>query len=87
MIGRNRNGGRLVYKPMGTLSATSYTYDGTAKKPTVTVKDGTTTIQTSEYTLTCVNNVKVGTGTVKVADKSGGNYTLTATSKTFTIKK
>ncbi|MCC8049879.1 MAG: MBG domain-containing protein, partial [Clostridiales bacterium] len=66
-----------------TLSATSYTYDGTAKKPTATVKvNGTTLTSGTDYTVSYSNNTNVGTATVTITGK--GNYTGTAT-KTFTI--
>ena len=67
-----------------TLSETSYTYDGTAKEPTVTVKDGETTIPTTEYTVSYSNNTNVGTATVTINDVEGGNYTVSG-STTFTI--
>lgn len=42
------------------LGTTEYTYDGTAKQPSVTVKfDTETTIDASEYTVAYVNNVNV----------------------------
>ena len=42
------------------LGTTEYTYDGTAKQPSVTVKFNTeTTIDASEYTVAYVNNVNV----------------------------
>ncbi len=68
-----------------TLSASSYTYDGTAKKPTVTVKNGSTTLKSgTDYTVAYKNNTNAGTATVTITGK--GSYTGTA-SKTFTIKK
>ncbi|MCD8385129.1 MAG: Ig-like domain-containing protein, partial [Clostridiales bacterium] len=68
-----------------TLSATSYTYNGTARKPTVTVKDGSTTlIGGTDYTVAYSDNTNAGTATVTVTGK--GNYTGTAT-VTFTINK
>ena len=63
-----------------------YVYDGTAKTPTVTVKDGNTTIPESEYTVTISNNTQAGTATVTVTDKDGGNYTVSGTT-TFNIQK
>lgn len=69
-----------------TLSKTSYTYSGSACTPTVTVKDGTTVIPASEYTVTYSNNVNVGTATVTVSDNEGGNYEVIG-SATFTIGK
>lgn len=64
------------------LSATSYTYNGSAKKPTVTLKNGSTTISNSNYTVSYSNNVNVGTATVKITGK--GNYSGSIT-KTFKI--
>ena len=56
------------------LSVTSYTYDGKAKTPGVTVKDGTKTlVNGTDYTVKYSNNVNVGTATVTVTGK--GNYT------------
>lgn len=66
-----------------SLSATSYIYNGKAKKPTITVKDSNgKKISSSNYTVTYSNNTKIGTANVKVTFK--GNYTGTI-SKTFTI--
>ena len=75
---------KTVSSPTITLSETSYTYDGNAKEPTVTVKDGETTIPSSEYTVSYSNNTNVGTATVTITDKDGGNYTVSG-STTFTI--
>lgn len=66
-----------------TLSSSSYTYSGTAKKPTVTVKlNGTTLTKNTDYTVSYSNNTNAGTATVTVTGT--GNYTGTVT-KTFTI--
>ena len=66
-----------------TLGTTSYTYDGTEKRPSVTVKDGSTTlISGTHYTVSYSNNVDIGTATVTITGK--GNYAGTVT-KTFTI--
>jgi methionine-rich copper-binding protein CopC len=72
----------------------SYTYDGSAKKPTVVVKDGSTVIgkpddvtgENDEYNVIYTNNVDAGTATVNITDKTGGNYTVTG-SATFVIVK
>lgn len=62
----------------------SYTYDGKAKKPTVKVFDSQgKLLKKSNYTVTYLNNVKVGKATVTIKFK--GNYTGTI-KKTFTIK-
>ncbi len=66
------------------LSATSYIYNGKAKTPSVTVKDGKTTLKKgTDYTVTYKNNTKPGKATVTIKGK--GNYAGTIT-KTFTIK-
>ena len=75
---------KTVSSPTITLSQTSYTYDGTAKEPTVTVKDGETTISPEEYIVGYSNNTNVGTATVTITDKEGGNYNVSG-STTFTI--
>ncbi len=73
----------IYYPKTITLSATKYTYDGKAKKPTVTVKDSNgKTISSSNYTVTYSANTNVGKATAKVTFK--GNYSGTV-SKTFTI--
>ena len=67
-----------------TLATTTYTYDGTAKEPAVTVKDGSTTLTLNTYyTVTYSNNTNVGTATVTITMK--GNYSGTIT-KNFTIE-
>ncbi|MCC8061088.1 MAG: YDG domain-containing protein [Clostridiales bacterium] len=67
----------------------TYEYDGTEKKPDVTVKDVNTVISPDEYTVEYSDNVDSGTATVKISDaKTGsdtGNYTLGDASTTFTI--
>jgi len=75
---------KTVSAPTITLSPESYTYDGSAKQPTVTVKDGTTVISADEYTVSYSNNTNAGTATVTVTDKTGGNYAVSG-EKTFTI--
>jgi hypothetical protein len=74
----------IYYPKTITLSATAYTYDGKAKKPTVTVKDSNAkTISSSNYTVTYASGCKnVGSYTVKITFK--GNYSGNVT-KTFTI--
>ena len=65
------------------LSATSYTYDGKAKKPAVTVTSGNKTVSSAYYTVTYTNNVKVGTATVTVKGK--GIYQKCSAKATFKI--
>lgn len=76
-----------------TLSAQSYAYTGTAKKPSVTVKlNGTTLKSGTDYTVSYKNNTNAGTATVTVTGKGayGGtaskNFAITAASlSNFTI--
>ena len=68
-----------------TLDPTEYIYDGTAKTPAVTVKDGETVlVEDTDYELAFTNNVNAGTATVTATGK--GNYSGTA-STTFAINK
>ena len=73
------------------IESTSYTYDGTAKTPTVTVTDSglasggsKVLVQGKDYTVTYKNNINAGEGTVIITGE--GNYTGTV-EKTFTIGK
>ena len=77
--------GKTITNANITLADTSnYTYDGSAKKPTVTVKDGNTTLtKDTDYTVSYSDNTNAGTATVTVSGK--GNYGGTKTT-TFTIK-
>ncbi len=68
------------------LSSASYTYNGSTKKPTVTVTDANgKAIAASNYTVTYSNNVKAGTAKATVTFK--GNYYTGTKSLTFTINK
>ena len=63
-----------------TLSEELYNYNGTAQKPTVTVKDGTKDLtQGTDYTVVYCDkdNISIGTKTVRVTGK--GNYADTKT--------
>lgn len=66
-----------------TLSPASYTYDGTAKTPSVTVKlNDKTLVFNTDYTVSYSNNIKVGNAAVTVTGK--GRYTGSKTAG-FTI--
>ena len=68
------------------ITIASATYDGTAKEPAVTVKDGTTTIPASAYSVSYADNVNASANakvTVTIAS-TNANYAGTA-EKTFTI--
>ncbi len=68
------------------LSYTSKIYTGSALKPTVTVKNGSSTVNSSYYSISYTNNIKIGTATVTIKAKDG-NYPYSGTVKTnFTIK-
>ena len=58
--------------PTIVLSKNSFTFNGAAQKPTVTVKDGTTTIPAASYKATVASGKDVGKYSVKVELK--GNY-------------
>ena len=75
---------KSVTAPTIELATSAIVYDGTAKEPGVTVKDGTTTIPASEYTVSYSNNTNAGTATITITDKDGGNYAVSG-STTFTI--
>lgn len=63
------------------------TYKPTGVEPTVKVKDDKgNVISPSEYTVTYTDNTAVGTATVTITDKVGGNYTVNG-STTFEITK
>lgn len=69
-----------------SLSKSSYTYTGVEIKADVTVTWNKITVPGSEYTVSYSSNKNVGTATVTVKDKEGGNFTVSG-SKTFTISK
>ncbi len=75
---------KTVNNPPVALEKTYYFYDGKAKTPAVSVLDGQTVIPASEYTVGYSNNTNVGTATVTITDKDGGNYTVSG-SATFEI--
>lgn len=67
------------------LSCSSYTYDGKAKKPTVTVRlGGKKLVKGTHYTVSYKGNTKAGAATVTIRGK--GAYTGTGT-KTFKIAR
>ena len=67
-----------------SISSAAYTYNKKAKKPSVTVKNGSQTLASGrDFAVSYSKNVKVGTGTVTVTGK-GSHYTGTV-KKTFKI--
>ncbi len=72
--------------PVVTLAETSYTYDGTAKKPAATVKDGAVTLTKNvDYTVSYPSG-RINAGKYTVTVKLKGNYAGTGTAS-FTINK
>ena len=68
-----------------TLSATSFTYDGTVQKPTVTVEDGSTTLTSgTHYDLTWAGGDSKAVGSYTVTITGKGNYTGSVV-KTYVI--
>ncbi len=76
---------KVVLTPTITL-ANEYTYSGSDIEPEVSsVKDGETTIATSEYTVSYSNNINAGTeAVVTITDNPGGDFIIFG-STTFTI--
>ena len=68
-----------------TLEKDSFIYDGTAKKPGVTVKVDKTTIPAEEYIVSYKDSINAGTATVTITEKAGGNYKIGSVSKKYTI--
>ena len=84
------NTGKLTIVPKNmaeltvTLSANTFTYNGTAQKPTPTViYNQKTLIVGTDYDVVYTNNINAGTATITLTGK--GNFTGTL-SKTFTIQ-
>lgn len=69
-----------------TAEPSEFTYDGTAKTPGITVKDGAETlVKDTDYTITNESATNAGTYVVDVTGK--GNYAGTNSSVSWTIKK
>ena len=74
-----------ISKAAVTLEETSYTYDGSAKTPAVTVNlDGKTLVLNTDYSVSYNNNIEVGTADVSISGM--GNYSGSVTTN-FTITK
>lgn len=77
---------KVVYAPDISFVDNVFVYNGTAKEPEVTVKDGQLLIPESEYNISYVSNVNAGEAKVVVSDEEGGNYILSGFAA-FTISK
>ncbi|MBR3165021.1 MAG: FIVAR domain-containing protein [Lachnospiraceae bacterium] len=69
-----------------TVDPAAYVYDGSAKKPGVTVKLNGEVLSAQNYTVSYSNNVNAGTAQAVVTAKAGTHYAGTA-SGTFMIGK
>ncbi len=77
---------KVVDKPVIVVSEPTFVYDGEAKCPSVTVKDGETVIPATEYVVTYESNVNAGDAKVIITDVEGGNYIVSGEAP-FTIMK
>ena len=65
-----------VANPEIVVEEGPHDYTGSQVTPKITLKDGTVVIPESEYTVSFSDNISIGTATVIVSNKSGGNYLL-----------
>lgn len=75
---------KVLTNPTIILAEDEFVYDGSAKEPAITVKDGDVVVSADEYVVTYSSNTNAGTASVTVSDKAGGDYQVNG-SKTFTI--
>ena len=75
---------RVLTNPTIILAEDEFVYDGSAKEPAITVKDGDVVVSADEYEVTYSSNTNAGTASVTVSDKADGDYEVNG-SKTFTI--
>lgn len=76
---------KVLTNPTIILAEEELVYDGSAKEPAITVKDGDVIVSNDEYVVTYSNNTNAGTASVTVSDKANGDYQVNDGSKTFTI--
>lgn len=76
---------KVLTNPTIILAEEELVYDGSAKEPAITVKDGDVVVSNDEYVVTYSNNTNAGTASVTVSDKANGDYEVSDGSKTFTI--
>ena len=70
---------KTVNSLTNSISPTSYIYDGNAKTPTETVKDGNTSLtKNTDYTIVFTNNTNVGEATATITGKNAYNSTTKA---------
>ena len=75
---------KVLTNPTIIFAEDDFIYDGSAKEPAITVKDGDVVVSADEYVVTYSSNTNAGTASITVSDKAGGDYQVNG-SKTFTI--
>lgn len=65
---------KVLTNPTIILAEDEVVYDGSAKEPAITVKDGDVVVSADEYVVTYSNNTNAGTASVTVSDKANGDY-------------
>ena len=75
---------KVLTNPTIILAEDEFVYDGSAKEPAITVKDGDVVVSADEYEVTYSSNTNAGTASVTVSDKADGDYEVNG-SKTFTV--
>lgn len=76
---------KVLTNPTIILVEDEFVYDGSAKEPAITVKDGDVVVNADEYVVTYSNNTNAGTASVTISDKADGDYQVNDGSKNFTI--
>ena len=76
---------KVLTNPTIILAEDELVYDGSAKEPAITVKDGDVVVSADEYVVTYSNNTNAGTASVTISDKADGDYQVNDGSKNFTI--
>ena len=76
---------KVLTNPTIILAEDEFVYDGSAKEPAITVKDGDVDVSADEYVVTYSNNTNAGTASVTISDKTDGDYQVNDGSKIFTI--
>ena len=65
---------KVLTNPTIILAEDEFVYDGSAKEPAITVKDGDVVVSADEYEVTYSSNTNAGTASVTVSDKADGDY-------------
>ena len=76
---------KVLTNPTIILAEDEFVYDGSAKEPAITVKDGDVDVSADEYVVTYSNNTNAGTASVTISDNADGDYQVNDGSKIFTI--